>query len=161
MKDKSAKLAPRSSELASADRGFTQDYLMFDVSDEPYAFPLTSVKEILRSYPITPVPRSGDHILGVITVRGAIRTLIDLAAILRVGITENCSRILMVDCGKESIGVAIEGRSRVLRLSAKRSSTLWILAESFLHTWLGNVRLQIRPRRGSVVLLLDPIALLS
>ena len=84
--------------------------------NELYAFPLTAVREILMPPPLTEVPRTAEHFLGVISVRGQVVTLLDLPKLLNLEVPEPkpFGRVLLVDNGEELVGVAVE---RVVRVS--------------------------------------------
>lgn len=53
-------------------------YLTFAVSQERYGFQILKVQEIIKVPHITPVPKTEDHIKGVINLRGKIIPVIDL-----------------------------------------------------------------------------------
>ncbi|MBT8469693.1 MAG: CheW domain-containing protein [Deltaproteobacteria bacterium] len=83
---------------------------------ETYGFPLSAVREILMPPPLTEVPRSAEHFLGVIAVRGEIITLVDLPTLLNLEVLDRqpIGRIILVDVGDELIGVAVD---RVVQVS--------------------------------------------
>ncbi|MBW1874699.1 MAG: CheW domain-containing protein, partial [Deltaproteobacteria bacterium] len=56
--------------------------------NEAYGFPLSAVREILMPPPLTEVPRAPGHILGVVTVRGQIITLVDLPKLLHLEVEQ-------------------------------------------------------------------------
>ena len=61
-----------------------REFLAFDVATERYALPLVVRARDLRVPPVTEVPRAPDAVLGIISVRGAVTTVIDLRRRLRV-----------------------------------------------------------------------------
>ena len=50
----------------------------FDLAGERYAFPLAEVRAVSPLHALTPVPGTPDFVLGIINLRGEIRTVIDL-----------------------------------------------------------------------------------
>jgi len=54
------------------------EYLAFRVGDDLFALPLANVREILIPPPITLVPRAPHDVLGIISVRGMLVTVVDL-----------------------------------------------------------------------------------
>ena len=52
-------------------------YLTFKLGNELFAVPVTQVLEVLQKQQITKVPKTADHILGIINFRGDILTVID------------------------------------------------------------------------------------
>lgn len=62
-------------------------YVVFQIGDDRYACPLENVAEISRIPPITPVPRTGEFVVGVANLRGNIVSILDLKPLL--GIPED------------------------------------------------------------------------
>lgn len=95
-----------------------RELLAFVVADESYALPLSRVREILKPPPITEVPRAPADVLGIVTVRGRIVTVLDLRRRLRMpeGPHTRHTRVLLVDDGKEVIGLLVDRVLQVHRL---------------------------------------------
>lgn len=53
-------------------------FLCFLLAGEEYALPILKVREILGHMEVTPLPGSGDHLKGVINLRGRLIPVIDL-----------------------------------------------------------------------------------
>ena len=98
-----------------------RELLAFTIADETYALPLTAVREIFKSPAITEVPRAGRDVLGVISVRGRITTVVDLRRRLRMPESEvsRQHRVLLVDGGHEVIGLLVDRVLQVYRLTAE------------------------------------------
>lgn len=95
-----------------------QEFLVFTLGSERMALPLGSVKEILKPTSITAVPRAEGDVLGILSVRGRITTVIDLRRRLRMpgsGSTRH-TRILLVDGGEEVMGLVVDAVLHVVRL---------------------------------------------
>mgnify|MGYP001604361552 CR=1 FL=1 len=103
---------------AEARRDEIREYLAFGLAGERFGLPLASIREILKLTPITEVPRSPRAILGILSVRGRITTVIDLRRRLRMGEAERGrgSRILLVDGGTEVMGLLVDVVYHVIRL---------------------------------------------
>ena len=80
--DASVRIARRATR-ARAREPSAREYLAFEVGAEHYALPLPCVREIVRVPAVTEVPRAPSHVLGVISVRGAVTTVFDLRIKLR------------------------------------------------------------------------------
>ncbi|MFW5876940.1 MAG: chemotaxis protein CheW [Myxococcota bacterium] len=95
-----------------------QEFLGFALSAESYALPLRTVHEILKPPSITEVPRAPADVPGIISVRGRIITVVDLAR--RLGLPESRrgrqNRILLVDAGGEVMGLIVDHVLQVFRL---------------------------------------------
>ena len=95
-----------------------REFLAFGLADERFGLPLSAVREILKVSSITHVPRARSHILGILSVRGRITTIVDLRRRLRMpanGETKS-SRILLVDGGDEIVGLLVDEVYQVYRL---------------------------------------------
>jgi purine-binding chemotaxis protein CheW len=94
------------------------EYLAFELAEETYALPLTRVREILKLPPVTEVPRAPADVLGIISVRGRVTTVIDLRRRLRMSQTSvtASTRVLLVDAGEEILGLLVDKVLSVFRL---------------------------------------------
>src|SRR6187549_2510099 len=61
-----------------SDRASQRQVLSFRLGDETYGVDILAVKEIRGWAPVTRIPQSGDHVLGVLNLRGAIVPIMDL-----------------------------------------------------------------------------------
>ena len=133
--------------------------------DELYGFPLASVREILVPPPITEVPRAPGSVLGVISVRGRIITLVSLPTVLRLDSrwASPQGRVLLVDNGKELIGVAVDRVLQVYRIDQDRIEyTSAVDADlSDYVVGLGPVPAADARIKEHLLILLDPAALLG
>jgi purine-binding chemotaxis protein CheW len=118
MKARSEKRAAR----RAGEAGRRIEYLAFGLGGETYAVQIAHVAEILRPPPITRVPRAPDTVLGVISVRGKLVTVVDLRRRLNlppVAIARR-TRILLTDAGTgEQIGLLVDDVQQVWRLASE------------------------------------------
>ncbi len=106
----------------AGEMGARTEYLALTLGSESYAVQIAHVAEILRPPPITEVPRSSRHVLGVVSVRGRLVTVVDLRR--RFGLAEapidRRSRVLLADAGTgEQIGLLVDEVRQVWRLAAE------------------------------------------
>jgi purine-binding chemotaxis protein CheW len=94
------------------------EFLAFKLGSETYAFPLAGVQEILKPPRITRVPRASHEILGIVSVRGRVTTIIDLRRRLRLAEApmDKNTRVLLVDAGNEVLGMLVDAVMQVYRL---------------------------------------------
>lgn len=94
------------------------EFLAFKLATETYALPLAGVQEILKPPRITRVPRAAHEILGIVSVRGRVTTVIDLRRRLRVSEAplDKNTRVLLVDAGGEVLGMLVDAVLQVYRL---------------------------------------------
>ncbi len=91
-------------------------FLWFTVGGESYAVEIHRVKEVLRPRRVTTVPRSPEVIRGIISHRGAILAILDLAG--RLGVesvsTSALQRIIAVRMGEGCCGLLVNRVGRVV-----------------------------------------------
>jgi len=149
-----------------------QEFLAFVLSNEKYALPLVQVREILKPPPITEVPRAAAEVVGIISVRGRITTIIDLHRRLRIDSTpvDKRTRILLVDNGDEVIGCIVDQVVQVYRLSADEMEMAVVVGADVADYVMGIGRPQSNRGKaarsaggdeGDILVLLDPVALLK
>jgi purine-binding chemotaxis protein CheW len=140
----------------AGEAGRRIEYLAFVLAGETYAVQIAHVAEILRPPRITEVPRAPATMLGVISVRGKLVTVIDLRR--RFHLTEapvdRKSRILLADVGKgEQLGLLVDEVQQVWRLAAEEIELAAVLGgEQAAH--IAGIG---RPAdaRGATLILLD------
>lgn len=100
------------------DNGEDLQIVVFRLSSEEYALPITKVKDINRIMPLTKMPKSPAFMKGVINLRGEIIPVVDLRE--RFGLTTNeatdDSRIMIVDFNNQLIGIIVDGVTEVITI---------------------------------------------
>ena len=153
-----------------ADNDVLREYLAFQLAEEFYALPLGSIREILKPPPITPVPRSAHHVLGILSVRGRVTTVLDLRRKLRVAESEHDkhTRVLLVDKGDEIMGLLVDRVLQVYRLASDEIELSSVVAGDMSEFVFGIGRPRINRTRDSrgeasdsdMLILLEPAPLL-
>src|ERR1700748_205474 len=92
-----------------------QQLVVFTLGAEHYALPIHAVNEIIRYAEPRSVASRTDWVRGVISLRGRIVPVYDLAARLGVQseLTEH-TKIVIVEAGAETAGVIVDGVEEVL-----------------------------------------------
>lgn len=147
------------------------DFLAFVLAGESYALPLSGVREIMKPPPITEVPRAPRDVLGIVSVRGRVTTVIDLRRRLRLDESGagRYARILLADTGSEVVGLLVDRVLAVNRLSDEEVELASTVGGDMAEYVLGIGRPQIKSRRAGdrgseddeIIILLDPAALLK
>lgn len=153
------------------------EFLVFTLGSERMALPLESVQEILKPTPVTEVPRAAPDVLGILSVRGRITTVVDLRRRLKMpsdGSTRH-TRILLVQGREEVLGLVVDAVLHVVRLRDDEIEAAAVVAADLPE----HVRGLGRPRRrdavrgvagqeargeeseAEVIVLLDPLPLLK
>jgi purine-binding chemotaxis protein CheW len=123
-----ANLAVKKNRLAIArralatDRGPHTKYLSFVLANDVYAAPVALIREILPPWrlTLTPVPRAPPTVLGIVSVRGELVTVIDLRRRLRLHEApfSRRARILLSDARfGERLGLYVDEVLQVYRLA--------------------------------------------
>ena len=104
----------------AGEGGRRTEYLAFALAGETYGVPIANVAEILKPPPITEVPRAPRNVIGVVSVRGKLVTVVDLRRRFRLaeGPIDRKTRILLADLGRdEQVGLLVDEVLQVYRLS--------------------------------------------
>ena len=97
-------------------------YLTFSLAGEEYGIGILKVKEIIGLMPITPVPKTPEHIRGVINLRGKVIPVVDLRlkfSIRTVADTERtCVIVTEIAIGGNKIfmGILVDSVSEVVNI---------------------------------------------
>jgi purine-binding chemotaxis protein CheW len=98
-----------------------QEYLSFVLASEVYAVNIFHIKEIIKPPMITKVPRTEGVILGILSLRGNIATVVDLRR--RLGLPAEPqtrkSRVLIVQLDDDLVGLLVDGVKHVIRLKSE------------------------------------------
>lgn len=146
------------------------EFLGFEAGGEQFGLPLHSIREILKPPPLTPVPRTESHVLGIISVRGTVLTVTDLRRRLMVEETETTrqTRILLVDHEGETMGLLVDRVLQVFRLRDDQVEFATTLGGDFAEYVFGIGRpgksrtdAQSVSNRESLLILLDLGSLLQ
>lgn len=133
--------------------------------EEVYGFPLSSVREILVPPPIAVVPRAPDAVLGVISVRGQIVTLLDLPKMLNLELEQvnPYGRVLLIDNGDELIGVAVDSVIQVYRMEPNHIEYASAMSAELSDYVVGIGRIPARDQDAEpeMLILIDPVSLLG
>ena len=104
-------------EEAAPEAGLLE-LLTFMIAGEQYAVDIERIVEIVRPRAITRVPNADSSIVGIVSLRGTIVTLIDVRNRLRHAVTEETpdTRIIVVDNHGETIGFEVDRVLRVVKI---------------------------------------------
>lgn len=143
------------SALQRADElGKRAEYLAFLLGTEAYAVEIGNIVEILKPLPITEVPRADEEVVGVMSVRGRLVTVIDLKRRFRLArrfSMDKKSRILLVSAPDEEIGLLVDEVLEVYRLAESEIEPPDVLGGEQQSHLVGVGR----PPGGAVLFLLD------
>jgi chemotaxis signal transduction protein len=95
------------------------ELLAFRIAGEQYAVEIERIVEIVTPRPVTRIPNADAAIVGIISLRGTIVTVMDVRRRLRhpPGNEQTAdSRIVVVEYGGETLGFAVDHVSRVVKV---------------------------------------------
>jgi purine-binding chemotaxis protein CheW len=143
-----------SARRGSKQRGPRVEYLAFRLAGDTYAVPIGEVREILRFPLVTEVPRAPREVLGVVSVRGLLVTVIDLRQRLRIsgGEPSRRGRILLVTGAEdEVIGLYVDEVLQVYRLAESEIE----IAANVLAGKVADYVVGIGRPEGTLLILID------
>ena len=96
-------------------------FLCFTLDNEEFGVDLQLVCQVVKPPPVTWVPRIPERYLGVISIRGAVVTLIDLRQLMGRKPTAwpKGGRVLIVETEDEQIGLLVDSVTQVRRFLVK------------------------------------------
>jgi purine-binding chemotaxis protein CheW len=133
--------------------------VVFNLGEEVYAIDINMVREIIQMQTITRVPGTPHSVEGVINLRGAVIPIVDLRKKFHLNKVskDKDTRIVVVSCKGQDVGVIVDSVAEVLRISVdsiEPSSS--VFNEDHLEHLQGIVKLENR-----LVILLDMDQVLS
>jgi purine-binding chemotaxis protein CheW len=94
-------------------------FLTFFLGGEEYGLEILKVHEIIGMLPITRIPRSPDHIRGVINLRGKVIPIMDLRTRFSMPATDNNETcIIVTQVQAVQIGIVVDQVSEVCNITA-------------------------------------------
>ena len=115
---------PATNEKNQEAENALRQVLTFQLGEELYGIDILQVQEIRGWAPVTRIPQSRAHVLGVLNLRGAIVPIIDVR--IRFGLSDAAFTPLtviivisvMTDAGRRECGLVVDSVSDVVDLSA-------------------------------------------
>jgi len=97
----------------------TEQYVVFRLGKEEYAFDITAVKEIRDMEQVAKVHRSPSYIEGVMNLRGKLVTVVDLRKRLSIEAKacDDLSKIVVVEAPDAPVGFLVDEVTEVVRVN--------------------------------------------
>ncbi|MFG5383141.1 chemotaxis protein CheW [Yoonia sp. R2-816] len=107
-------------EQADTTQNKKLEFVTLVAGGQNFCIEITQIREIRRWTPVTILPHSPDHVLGVINLRGAVIPIIDLAAKLGFEkITPTERHVIIITAIEETIiGLLVESVSEILGVNS-------------------------------------------
>jgi purine-binding chemotaxis protein CheW len=129
-------------------------FLCFTLGEEEYGVDLKLVSQVVKPPPVTWVPRLPGHFLGIVSIRGAVVTLVDLRQLMGLDTTAwpRTARILIVEIAEEQIGLLVDSVTQVRRVKPAQLEKKPYLREEIAADYVICVA---RPEENKPVLIVD------
>lgn len=104
----------------TVERELQLELLTFMIAGEQYAIEIEKIVEIVTPRPITRIPNADASVVGIISLRGTIVTLLDIRRMLRHSSAPEDgadTRIVVIDIGKEIVGFVVDRVLRVVKIA--------------------------------------------
>lgn len=114
--------AQSQADTESTDQGQQErlEMLTFVIGREQYAVDIERIVEIVTPRPVTRIPNSDPAVVGIISLRGTIVTLVDVRRKLRHGVApadDAETRVVVMDYGTETVGFTVDRVLRVVKVA--------------------------------------------
>jgi len=95
------------------------ELLTFSIAGEQYAVDIERIVEIVTPRPATRIPNADPSVVGILSLRGTIVTLVDVRRRLRQRPSPETpdTRIVVIDYRNETVGFVVDRVQRVVKLA--------------------------------------------
>lgn len=102
------------------DGAASRELISFLIGTQEFCVDIMSVREIRGWTPATPLPHSPGYVRGVINLRGAVLSIVDLAARLGFPPTEPSARavIIVAQVGHQVVGLLVDAVTGILTVTS-------------------------------------------
>ena len=102
------------------DGAASRELISFLIGTQEFCVDIMSVREIRGWTPAPPLPHSPDYVRGVINLRGAVLSIVDLAARLGFPRTEPSARavIIVAQVGPQVVGLLVDAVTGILTVTS-------------------------------------------
>ncbi len=106
-------------EAHKTDGAASRELISFLIGTQEFCVDIMSVREIRGWTPATPLPHSPGYVRGVINLRGAVLSIVDLAARLGFPPTEPSARavIIVAQVGHQVVGLLVDAVTGILTVT--------------------------------------------
>jgi len=106
-------------EGGNAHEEILSEFLTFSLGEEEYAMPIDRIVEIVPHRSTTPVPNADETVVGILSLRGVVVTILDVRSRLGGKYTPVTleTRFVVVGLEKEMVGLQVDRVRRVVRFS--------------------------------------------
>ncbi|QAY75901.1 chemotaxis protein CheW [Sphingosinicella sp. BN140058] len=145
-------------DMAEAEKGAVEQFVVFTLGDEAYGLPIDSVVEVVRvPERLTRLPKAPAFVEGILNLRGKIVPIIDQRRRFEAaGQAETRGRIVIVRIGDTEAGFVVDDVSEVLRVQRDHIRAAPEIGSGRIIDRIANIEAE-----GRMVLMVDPQELLE
>ena len=110
-------------EEVNSEKDFREKYLIFQLNSEEYGVQLSMIKEVIALTNVTKIPNVPNYFYGLINLRGAIISVIDLRIKLSLSeatFKEKKTSIIIVDIDGFTLGFIVDEIMQVLNIQSSQ-----------------------------------------
>jgi purine-binding chemotaxis protein CheW len=109
---------PVPQEDAATITGKGERLLIFTLERERYAIPIHDIALIIQGTTITPIPNAPDFLLGILSLRGKVVSILDAAKRLQLVRREAVQegKIIVLDMGTDQFGLLVDGIEQLVEV---------------------------------------------
>lgn len=109
-----------------------RQFITFEVGERRLAIEIMAIREIRAWTPVTALPSTPSHVVGVVNLRGVVLPVTDLRQLLGWGATETTSRhaIIVIQIGGQLRGVIVDAVHDIATLGAEQIQPVPDIGES-------------------------------
>jgi len=134
-------------------------WVTFQLSDETYGIRVLKVQEVQRYSEVSPIPGAPSYVLGIINLRGSVISVLNTRE--KFGLpdieTTDDTRIVILESGKQVIGILVDCVAEVVSLAASEIDLAPNVGNEDSAKFIDGVS----NKNGELVILLDSDKILS
>jgi purine-binding chemotaxis protein CheW len=110
-----------------------QQFVVFHLGGEEYALPIAQIQEVIRYTKPRSVASGDAWVIGVISLRGKIVPVVDLAGRLGVSATsDEDSKIVIVETADQTVGMIVDAVDEVISIEPEQLDTNTIVDQEIV-----------------------------
>lgn len=127
--------------------------VVFRLGNESYGIDIFQVNEIIRLREVTPIPRTAEHVRGLVNLRGKTIPVVDLRTRLNLPPADDseASRIIVVEMSQGDIGIVVDAVTEVATFESEEIEATPPLVSDVASEFVRGVA----KREGSLITMLN------
>lgn len=144
--------AERLATISTETGRLEQPALRVRIGQEHYVLPMATLASVYEGVPVTPVPCTPEHIMGVANLRGHIIPVLRLSYLLGITVEETEVHIIVASHKDSIVGIAVSGVNDIVNYAHEDVTPLTLET----HRWIKGMLKDGTPILEISLLLNDP-----